>query len=71
MRNTRCTQHIRCSRCRYKQHDPTASQPGWRAIECGNPCSDCYKALLNVSPTGDMQSRVTWRGCPLGREARM
>jgi hypothetical protein len=35
----------------------------WAAIECGNPDSEYYKALLNVTPGGEMQDRVTWSGC--------
>jgi hypothetical protein len=38
----------------------------WKAVECGNPESEYYKALLNVTPNGDKQLRVTWSGCPCG-----
>jgi hypothetical protein len=38
----------------------------WAAIECGYPCSDYYRALLNVTPGGDTRERVTWGGCPCG-----
>jgi len=62
--------HIRCSHCRYVRHDPTADQPGWKAMKCGNAGSDYHKALLNVTVNGDTQSRITWGGCPLGEEAR-
>jgi hypothetical protein len=35
----------------------------WAAIQCVNPDSEYHGALLNVSPSGDKQSRVTWSGC--------
>jgi hypothetical protein len=38
----------------------------WKAIECANPDSEYHKALLNVSPNGDRQERVTWCGCGEG-----
>jgi hypothetical protein len=38
----------------------------WAAFECGNSDSEFYKALLNVTPGGDMQDRITWQGCPCG-----
>lgn len=38
----------------------------WKAIECGNPVSEYYRGLLNVTSGGDKQTRVTWGGCPLG-----
>ena len=38
----------------------------WPAIQCTNPESEYYRALLNVTPSGDMQDRVTWSGCVCG-----
>jgi len=38
----------------------------WAAYRCTNSNSEYYKALLNVSPSGDMQSRITWSGCAGG-----
>jgi hypothetical protein len=38
----------------------------WEAIECGNPASEYHRALLNVTPNGDMQKCVTWGGCACG-----
>ena len=38
----------------------------WAAIECGCSCSEYHKALLNVTPGGDRQTRITWNGCPCG-----
>jgi hypothetical protein len=35
-------------------------------VECGNPDSEYHKALLNVTPSGDKQQRITWSGCPCG-----
>jgi hypothetical protein len=38
----------------------------WAAIECGNPDSEFYKSLLNVSINADMQTYITWSGCKEG-----
>ena len=57
---------IRCSQCRFVRTDTKASEKGWRAVECGNTESEHYKALLNVSPGGDKQTRITWSGCEKG-----
>ena len=38
----------------------------WAAMECGNSDSEFYKALLNVTPGGDTQARITWSGCACG-----
>ena len=38
----------------------------WKAVECGNPHSEYHKSLLNVTPSGDRQDRVTWSGCREG-----
>ncbi len=38
----------------------------WEAIQCGCPDSGYYRALLNVTPTGDRQKDVSWHGCPQG-----
>ena len=38
----------------------------WAAIECGCRDSEYYKALLNVTPYGDMEKHITWKGCPFG-----
>jgi hypothetical protein len=39
----------------------------WAAIQCTNPASEFYRALLNVSPNGDMLDSVTWSGCVCGK----
>jgi len=62
--------HIRCSKCRFVRHDVNASEPNWKAYECGNKKSPYYKALLNVNPDGDMLRRVTWSGCPCGERGQ-
>ena len=38
----------------------------WAAIECGCRESEYYKALLNVTPHGDMEETITWKGCSFG-----
>lgn len=58
---------IRCSQCRFARMDKKASVKTWTAYECGNPNSEYYKALLNVTPNGDKQYRITWNGCEGGR----
>ena len=40
----------------------------WAAIQCTHPESEYNRALLNVTPSGDPQDRVTWGGCPLGEK---
>jgi len=64
--------HIRCISCRFARPDKKASDRGWTAYECGNPESEYHKALLNVTPTGEKQYRITWSGCEYGerREKR-
>jgi hypothetical protein len=38
----------------------------WTGVECGNPDSDYFKALLNIDVEGNRQIRVTWPGCRHG-----
>ena len=38
----------------------------WAAIQCTNPDSEFHRCLLNITPSGDKQYRVTWGGCPCG-----
>jgi hypothetical protein len=57
---------IPCISCRYARPDPRASEGGWTAYECGNPESEYHKALLNVTPSGEKQYRITWCGCKCG-----
>ena len=38
----------------------------WAAVQCINPDSEYHRCLLNITPNGDKQQRVTWSGCPLG-----
>jgi len=54
--------------CEYKGTDNICSKQTlkWAAIECGCSDSEYYKALLNVTPGGDKQDRITWSGCPCG-----
>ena len=59
--------HITCSRCRYVRQDKLCSEADWVAIECGNPRSDYYRALLNVTKGGDKCARIIWQGCPCGK----
>ena len=58
--------HIRCNICRFVRRDPKASDPFWATYECGNPGSEFYRALLNITPAGDQEERVSWNGCPQG-----
>jgi hypothetical protein len=38
----------------------------WAAYQCTNIDSEYYKALLNVTVGGDMQTHITWSGCEEG-----
>ena len=57
---------IRCISCRHARPDPSASNRTWTAYECGNPASEFYKALLNVTPSGSKLLRISWGGCEHG-----
>ena len=57
---------IKCISCRFARVDKAASEKNWTAYECGNPESEYYKALLNVTPDGDQNSRISWSGCACG-----
>lgn len=59
--------NIKCADCVFAKLDKSASGKSWTAYECGNPDSEYYKALLNVTPNGDKHSRISWHGCPEGR----
>ena len=59
---------IKCTQCRFVRIDRDASEKGWKAYECGNRNSEYYKALLNVTPRGEMLKRITWEGCEEGEE---
>jgi len=64
----------RCGKCAHKEGcrvRDTGALCGeqalkWAAIECGNPHSEYYRALLNVTPGGQMRDHITWGGCPCG-----
>ena len=57
---------IKCISCRFARPDPSASDKNWTAYECGNPASEFYKALLNVTPHGAQLQRISWGGCEYG-----
>ena len=38
----------------------------WAAYECGNPDSEYYRALLNITKAGDKLDGITWTGCAWG-----
>jgi len=40
------------------------------AIECGNPASEYYLAVLNMTYAGVMLSGAVWEGCRDGAEKR-
>ena len=65
----RLTGYIKCEECRFARPDEDSSSRLWTAYECGNVDSEFYKCLLNVSPQGNKQDRITWRGCELGRRS--
>ena len=39
----------------------------WLALECGNPESEYYRSLVNITETGGMRDRPIWTGCEEGR----
>lgn len=41
----------------------------WTGIECKNPDSQYYLALLNIDRNGNRQHKVMWYGCEHGRRA--
>lgn len=64
------TERIRCAACRYACPDKSASSRAWTAFQCGNDKSKYHRCLLNITPNGDKQSRITWTGCELGERRR-
>jgi len=58
---------IKCKDCAFARADRKASERDWTAYECGNRGSEYYKALLNVTPKGEKQASISWRGCAEGR----
>ncbi|RJX22342.1 MAG: hypothetical protein C4570_01470 [Ammonifex sp.] len=64
--NNKTTEHIRCADCEFARPDKSASSRTWTAFECGNDESEYHRCLLNFTPNGDKQPRITWTGCELG-----
>jgi len=58
---------IKCADCTSATVDESASEKGWTAYECNNRSSNYHKSLLNVTPNGERQSFISWRGCGDGR----
>ena len=71
--NTNCTckkKECKCGKgCKYRK-DPDTPCPKqdikWAAYQCACSDSEFHKGLLNVTPNGDKQSRITWIGCEYG-----
>ena len=40
----------------------------WTALECGNPDSEYYRALVNITKSGARLSWITWSGCLFGEK---
>ena len=59
-------ERVRCTSCRFACPDKSASCRAWTAFQCGNDKSEYHRCLLNITPNGDKQSRITWTGCELG-----
>ena len=55
----------RCISCRYAKRDGHMSDDIWTAYQCTNPDSAHHGQLLNVSPDGMPQKRISWKGCNL------
>ena len=75
--------NIKCADCKYAREDSQAPGNGtitvydrrkrqsrqveWIGVQCVNPDSDYYHALLNISVNGTRLVSVTWGGCEYGR----
>jgi hypothetical protein len=57
---------IKCISCRFAKVDEAASDSKWMAYECSNPQSEYHRALLNVTPDGEKNIRISWSGCACG-----
>ena len=64
--NPKTNERVKCISCRYAKEDKKASDRNWKAYKCDNAKSEYHKALLNVTPNGDKQLRITWSGCEHG-----
>lgn len=53
---------IKCISCKFAKIDESASNSKWDAYECSNPKSEYHRALLNVTPNGEMLKRISWSG---------
>jgi hypothetical protein len=77
------TKQIKCDECMYARADKSAcgntsgydinkmrvgnAKVKWVPIECGNPDSEYYLALLNAGINGARHGSVTWSGCSWGK----
>ena len=54
--------------CKYRKTDEICPKQTlkWAAIECGCSDSEYYRALLNITLSGEPQDHVTWSGCAFG-----
>lgn len=67
-----------CASCKYAVEDMTTKGreevdgrvQNWVGIECSNPDSDYYLALLNITSRGNAQAKITWKGCEYHKEKR-
>jgi hypothetical protein len=63
---------MKCISCRFTLVDKKASDKEWTAYQCGNPKSEYYKALINISPEGKKHKRISWSGFKHGeRKVKM
>ena len=63
-------QHIRCAECRFARPDRKASDRNWTAYESGNRDSEYYRSLLNITPSGEKLTWITWKGCVWGEPVK-
>ena len=57
---------VKCADCIFVQLDKTESTKLTPVYECGNPYSEYYKSILNMTPGGIISKNVSWSGCDNG-----
>ena len=65
---TESSKRIKCIDCKYARVSGVLYEKDWKGYECGNPDSEHFMALLNVTVNGVQQGKITWPGCDKGKE---
>lgn len=56
-----------CNYCKYIRRDAMESTSHINAVECGNPGSEFFGALLNISLGGKIEPSIQHTGCTNGK----